>query len=110
MKLFYYGAYLLSRASDKDNYATWEKINRFRLEEQSPSSYSVKDFTIEHGRKYIYSLQQYNLWGLYSTRVVSDVYQAGFEDAFLYDGKRALKIRFNPEVSSFKTTILEQKN
>ena len=106
---FYYGAYLLSRASDKDNYATWEKINRFRLEEQPPSSYSVKDFTIEHGRKYIYSLQQYNLWGLYSTRVVSDVYQAGFEDAFLYDGKRALKIRFNPEVSSFKTTILEQK-
>ena len=106
---FYYGAYLLSRASDKDNYATWEKINRFRLEEQSPSSYSVKDFTIEHGRKYIYSLQQYNLWGLYSTRVISDVYQAGFEDAFLYDGKRALKIRFNPEVSSFKTTILEQK-
>ena len=27
----------------------------------------------------------------------------------MYDGKRALKIRFNPEVSSFKTTILEQK-
>lgn len=106
---FYYGAFLLSRASDADNYSTWEKINRFRLEEQPPSSYSVKDFTIEHGRKYIYSLQQYNLWGLYSTRVISNVYQAGFEDAFLYDGKRALKIRFNPEISSFKTTILEQK-
>ena len=32
-----------------------------------------------------------------------------FEDAFLYDGKRQLKIRYNPRVSSFKTTILESK-
>jgi len=28
---------------------------------------------------------------------------------FLSDGTRQLKIRFNPKVSSFKTTILEQK-
>lgn len=106
---FYYGAFLLSRASDEDNYSTWINIEKFRLEEQPPSSHSVKDFTIEHGHKYIYALQQYNIWGLYSTRVISDVYLAGFEDAFLYDGERALKIRFNPEISSFKTTILEQK-
>ena len=32
-----------------------------------------------------------------------------FEDAFLYDGKRQLKIRYNPKVSSFKTTVLESK-
>ena len=106
---FYYGAFLLSRASDEDNYSTWMNIERFRLEEQPPSSYQVKDFTIEHGRKYIYALQQYNIWGLYSSRVISDIYEAGFEDAFLYDGERALKIRFNPEISNFKTTILEQK-
>ena len=106
---FYYGAFLLSRASDEDNYSTWMNIERFRLEEQPPSSHQVKDFTIEHGRKYIYALQQYNIWGLYSSRVISDIYEAGFEDAFLYDGERALKIRFNPEISNFKTTILEQK-
>ena len=106
---FYYGAFLLSRASDEDNYSTWMNIERFRLEEQPPSSHQVKDFTIEHGRKYIYALQQYNIWGLYSSRVISDVYEAGFEDAFLYDGERALKIRFNPEISNFKTTVLEQK-
>jgi len=28
---------------------------------------------------------------------------------FLYDGKRQLKIKFNPKVSSFKNTIPEQK-
>lgn len=32
-----------------------------------------------------------------------------FEDAFLYDGVRQLKIRYNPKVSSFKTNILEAK-
>jgi hypothetical protein len=34
---------------------------------------------------------------------------ADFEDMFLADGKRQLKIRFNPKVSSFKNDILEQK-
>jgi hypothetical protein len=32
-----------------------------------------------------------------------------FEDAFLYDGEKQLKIRFNPKVSSFKTTYLDTK-
>lgn len=34
---------------------------------------------------------------------------ADFEDAFLYDGERQLKIRFNPKISSFKETVLESK-
>ena len=34
---------------------------------------------------------------------------ADFEDCFLYDGKRQLKIKFNPKVSSFKKDILETK-
>ena len=32
-----------------------------------------------------------------------------FEDAFLYDGERQLRIRYNPKVSSFKVNILESK-
>jgi hypothetical protein len=34
---------------------------------------------------------------------------ADFEDMFLFDGERQLKIRFNPKVTSFKTNILESK-
>ena len=105
----YYGSYLLSRASDEDNYTTWFNIARFRIDDQVPSEFSVQDVTIEHGRKYKYALQQYNIWGLYSARNVSDVFEASFEDAFLYDGERALRIRYNPTVDTFKTTILEQK-
>ena len=32
-----------------------------------------------------------------------------FEDCFLYDGEKQLKIRFNPKIGSFKSTILESK-
>jgi Zn-dependent M16 (insulinase) family peptidase len=35
--------------------------------------------------------------------------RADFEDMFLFDGQRQLKIRFNPKVTSFKNTIPEQK-
>ena len=105
----YYGSYLLSRASDEDNYTTWFNIARFRLDDQVPSDFFIRDITIEHGRKYKYALQQYNIWGLYSARMVSEIFEASFEDAFLYDGERHLRIRYNPTVDSFKTTILEQK-
>ena len=105
----YYGSYLLSRASDEDNYQTWYNIARFRMEDIVPSNYTIKDVAIEHGRRYKYGLQQYNIWGLYSSRIVSDIFEASFEDMFLYDGEKTLRIRYNPEVSSFKTTLLEQK-
>ena len=35
--------------------------------------------------------------------------KADFEDMFLFDGERQLRIRFNPKVSTFKNDILEQK-
>ena len=106
---FYYGSYILSRSSDKDNYSTWETIGQFRLDEQAPSQFSIRDMTVEHGRKYIYGLQQTNIWGLVSSRIKSDPYEVSFEDMFLFDGDKLLKIRFNPKVESFKTKILEQK-
>jgi hypothetical protein len=46
---------------------------------------------------------------LYSTRILSEPASVDFEDMFLFDGERSLKIRFNPKVSSFKTTHLEKK-
>jgi hypothetical protein len=38
-----------------------------------------------------------------------NIIRADFEHAFLYDGKRQLKIKYNSKVSSLKTTILETK-
>ena len=88
-----------------------------------------EDFTVEQGVSYVYSIQAYNSNGLYSSRLKNkretlkydendfwkttmfeeEEIKADFEDAFLFDGKIQLKIKFNPKISSFKSTILETK-
>lgn len=61
---------------------------------------SVIDFSVEQGVTYQYTD---------GVNKSNEVY-ADFEDSFLTDKNgRQLKIRFNPKVSSFKTTILETK-
>jgi hypothetical protein len=70
-----------------------------------------KDHTVSQGFSYKYAIQAYNSLGTYSNRMLNregDVV-CDFEDAFLWDGERQLKIRFNPKVSSFKSTVLETK-
>lgn len=103
------GVFVLQRASSLDNYATWTTISNFRLTGQLPSTFLFRDYTIEQGATYLYSIQQFNNSNIYSNRILSDEITAQFEDAYLYDGERQLKIRFNPKVSSFKTVVLESK-
>ena len=103
------GYYILSRSSENSNYTQWEEIDRFTLASERPSCKAWKDFTIQQGVRYKYSIQQYNDRGLFSERIMSKEIYADFEHSFLYDGERQLKIMFNPKVSSFKIDHLEAK-
>ena len=114
------GSFMISRSDDKSDFTIWDEITKFSLVGQVPSSWSWRDMTIEHGVKYRYALQQYNENELYSEKILSIYYdddgnevvgpiEAYFEDAFLYDGKIQLKIKYNPRVSSFKTDLMETK-
>ena len=103
------GEFLISRASSFDNFATWLSISKFKMTGELPSAFLLRDYTIEHGATYIYSLQQYNDYGIYSNRLLTEPIVGQFEDAFLFDGEKQLKIKFNPKVSSFKTVVLESK-
>ena len=102
------GKFLLSRASSKTNYQIWMPIYRFELTGQLPEILFT-DFTCAHGETYQYSIQQYNNNGIYSAKILSDKITVYFEDMYLYDGERQLKIRFNPKISSFKTVLQENK-
>ena len=106
----YTGSYSICRrvVSDYDD-ESWVEIHRFRLTDQEPSSYTFRDFTVEQGVTYKYSIQQINSYGMFTSRIISQPVYADFEDMFLFDGRRALRIRFNPKVSSFKTTLQESK-
>lgn len=105
----YYGEYVLTRASEEDGFVEWEQLQEFRLSNQKPSSFHFYDFSVKQGTKYIYAIQQFNMSKLYSTKMLSQQVSVDFEDMFLFDGERSLRIRFNPKVSSFKTTHLEKK-
>ena len=103
------GAFLITRSSSKDNYGSWDNILKFVLHGQQASRWLWKDFTVEHGYTYQYSLQQYNDYELYSNRILSNTVDVTFEDSFLYDGEKQLKIKYNPKISSFKTNVQETK-
>lgn len=103
------GAFLLTRSSSIDNFSTWLSISQFRLLGELPSQFLFRDYTIESGATYRYSLQQFNDAGIYSNRILAPDVKAQFEDIFLFDGERQLKVRFNPKVTSFKTVLLETK-
>ena len=120
------GMFMISRGSESDDYFEWQQIVNFNIDNDYPSNYTFRDYTIEQGITYKYRLQQYNINSLYSNPIeitysVQDEQQglgirlqpctiyADFEDMFLYDGERQLKVRFNPKVNSFKNTVPEQK-
>ena len=103
------GAFKILRASEEDNYAAWHEVLKFALYGQQPSRWIWKDFTVKQGVTYKYALQQYNDNGLNSNRLESRQIYVDFEHAFLYDGDRQLKIKYNPKVTSFKNDLLEAK-
>lgn len=112
------GLFVISRTNNDTNFSQWEEVLRLTFYSDHASRWSWKDFTIEQGKDYIYSIQQYNDYGLYSERILSKASPFGkagellyvdFEDAFLFDGERQLKIKYNPKISSFKTNYLESK-
>ena len=102
------GSYLISRCSNLNNYI-WEPVREFSLSSVRADRWSYKDCTIEQGVLYKYSIQQFNKNQVYSSRIESNIIEVDFEDAFLFDGERQLRIRFNPKISSFKTDLQEQK-
>lgn len=100
------GTFILERSSDQK---TWDYITKFDLTYLSDiNNYIWRDITVEQGVEYVYSLRQTSE-NVYSDRILSNPITVEFEDIFLSDGQRQLRIQYNPKVSSFKTTILEQK-
>lgn len=119
------GSFILTRSSAAENYAVWTRLYAFTLTGQIPEETIFTDYTIEQGQIYKYAIQQYNYHGVFSNKLyaIEQVYdsedklvpteneeiKAAFEDMFLCDGDRQLRVRFNPKVTSFKTVLTENK-
>lgn len=107
-----WGTFKLLRRDIADKYG-WEEISKFVLDGKKPSTWTWKDFTVEHNKTYVYAYQQYmnNYEGerLFSYKIESNPVTANFEHLFLWDGEKQLKVCFDPKVSSFKTVKMESK-
>ena len=132
------GTYQVFRSDNKndDKYSYWEHIADFKLPaleltELDQNNNNINgninnelgqlvyvDYLIEQGVSYKYAISV--IWSsqddkkdkvVYKTnKIISDeVIYSDFETAFLYDADHQLAIKYNPKVSSFKTTKLEQK-
>lgn len=102
--------FVISRSDSESDFTVWRDVTRFSVARGSALPQELEnDYSIEQGKTYKYALQLYQNSGLRSTRVLSDEVVATFEDMFLSDGERQLRIRFNPKVTSIKTNVLESK-
>lgn len=112
----YSGLFIITRSSAESNFKEWIEVTRFTLQSSKPSTIHFKDKTVEQGIEYKYALQQYNTYGVYSAKTYQTDHHgnlnttiADFEDMFLSDGLRQLRIRFDPKVAKFAETIPEKK-
>lgn len=109
------GDFVLVRSSSLNNFSSWDEVHRFKYTnvELSKSAPQLlwEDFSIEQGEEYLYALQGYNSYDLYSNRqpATNGKIKADFEYSFISDGKLQLKLKFNPQMSSFKNIVQEQK-
>ena len=105
------GQFILLRASSEDNFQSWYQLTEFILAnwDSTTRRYLCRDYCVSQGVTYKYALQAFNAQGIYSKRIEADPLFVDFEDMYLSDGNRQLRIRFNPKVSSIKNTILESK-
>lgn len=90
----------------KENKEYWRQeieISDKKLNSWLSLGHKQIDCTIEYGKQYRYSYIESG------NRYISKDVTCYFDDIFLYDGEKQLCIKYNPQMNSFKDTILETK-
>lgn len=113
---YYTGTFLLSRLHTVNGKTQKTKLKKVNLVYELTDENPYIDYTPEHGVEYQYIMERVNAAGVYSkplaatnTTTGAATVKVNFEDVFLYDGKKQLRVRYNPKVSSFKQDVLESK-
>ncbi len=106
----FFGNLTIRRTSSKSNFTIWEDIHQTTIANGEMLDYVWYDYTIESGIWYKYCAQQRNSKGDRGA-VINIKYpiMIELEDMFLTRADMQFKVKFNPTVSSFKTTYIESK-
>ena len=103
------GDFIISKSDASSDFKKWHDIYTLNLRKDSINNFSFKDFDVAYNQTYKYAIAQTNKYNLLTEKQISEPITVLFEDMFLFDGDKQLRIRFNPKVSSFKNYILETK-
>lgn len=104
---------MIERSDSLHDYENWETIQRAYFASYAEVlAWQLKDFTVQQGYHYKYCYRLYNSDGVMTGRSIANddmPIMADFEDMYLYADNVQLRIRYNPKMTSFKITQLEQK-
>ena len=103
------GDFIIFKSDASSEFKEWHDIYTLNLRKDSINNFSFKDFDVAYNQTYKYAIAQTNKYNLLTEKQISEPITVLFEDMFLFDGDKQLKIRFNPKVNSFKNYILETK-
>lgn len=106
----FFGNLTIRRSSSESNFTIWEDIHETTIAEGKVLNYTWYDYTIESGVWYKYCAQRRNSKGDRGA-VVNIRYpvMAVFDDMFLTRGDMQIRLKYNPQIASFKKTMLESK-
>lgn len=108
-----YSNFVLRRTSSSSNFQYWQDICFFKYGGEENPDWEYKDFTAESGIIYKYGLQKLTIFGHRGRLIQSNVCMGEWEHAFLVEGNgstlRQLKLKYDFQISSYKTNISESK-
>lgn len=103
------GTLVIRRSSSKENFTIWEDLHEIPLTGEAIKTIWY-DMTIESDIWYKYSVQRINEANLRGmVKELRSPVLVSFEHMFLTTKDRQLKIKFNPNVSSYKKIIQESR-
>lgn len=99
---------VIRRTSSKNNFTFWEDVYTTLIPPNSKLDLIWKDFTIESGVWYKYSVVKRNKQNFRSVPIEIEKPIMGiFEDIFLTTSTHQLKIRFDPQINNYSRVVSE---
>ncbi len=106
----YFGHITIRRTSSKSDYTVWEDIHQATIADSHPLNYTWYDYTVESGVWYKYCAQRRNIRGDRGPIItIRRPIMIELNDIFLTRKDIQFRVRYNPDISSFKYTYSEAK-
>lgn len=106
----YTGQVIVRRADSRTNFTIWDDLHFWVLDGVPSINITWYDYTIESGIFYKYAVQGVDTQGNRSSMtIISAPIMTVFNYMFLTTVDRQLKLKFNPQISSFRKVLSESK-